>query len=93
VRLPVAPIKRSVEARIRLSLDPTRCSNQPAPAEAITGTVVDDEYEVREAVLNSQRSEAEVRVAGSAAEALEILKEWRPTYGLRYRRPARMAIH
>jgi CheY-like chemotaxis protein len=80
VRLPVAPIKRSVEAKDQAFARSDSLFDQPGPSlKQLRVLLVDDEYEVREAVSTIlSGAEAEVRVAESAAEALEILKEWRP---------------
>jgi PAS domain S-box-containing protein len=80
VRLPVAPIKRSVEAKDQAFARPDSLFDQPGPSlRQLRVLLVDDEYEAREAVSTIlSGAEAEVRLAGSAAEALAILKEWRP---------------
>ena len=80
VRLPVAPVKRSVEAKDQAFARSDSLFDQPGPSlKQLRVLLVDDEYEVRDAVsIILSGAEAEVRAAGSAAEALEILKDWRP---------------
>ena len=80
VRLPVAPIKRSVQERDQAFARSDSLFDQPRPSlRQLRILLVDDEYGVREAVSTIlSGAEAEVRLAESAAEALEILKQWRP---------------
>lgn len=80
VKLPLAPIIRTSDDQIRRH--PTLESRDAianSPLDGIRVLVVDDEPDSNEAVrVLLDHCGAEVRVAGSATHALEILSRWKP---------------
>jgi PAS domain S-box-containing protein len=81
VRLPITPIKRAEKSQYRgqiVSPESQLAQNGPK-LKQLRVLVVDDEADACAAISEIlSQAEAEVRSAGGAAEALEILSGWRP---------------
>jgi len=79
VRLPVAPIKHSAQDRVHVASSESLLHQSMPSLKRLRVLFVDDEPDIRASISEIlHHAEAEFRLAGSAAEALEILKDWRP---------------
>jgi len=81
VRLPVAAINRSPKgtARRHVALPESPLAETLPTLEQLRVLIVDDESDACAAISEIlTEAETDVGIAGSAAEALEILSQWRP---------------
>lgn len=79
VSIPVAPVTRTTEELRRHPLFSDASSVPPTRLDGIRVLVVDDEPDTNESLrVLLDACGSEVRVAGSAAHALEILSRWTP---------------
>jgi PAS domain S-box-containing protein len=79
VRFPIAPVKRPAPEARRTDLSESLLYHDQPSLKHLQVLLVDDEPDARGAIEEIlTQAQAEVRVAGSAAEALEILNTWQP---------------